>query len=211
MSIIKSAFKELMKKSFSDVSEFPWEDKRCYADWLAQTHYYVCHSTRLLTFAASYFGEKDFNLHRRFIEHSAEEKGHEYLASNDLKALKEEISKYPEHAETAAFYQRQYFLIERVNPITFFGYILCLEGIAVDAGEHIYERISKAHGPKASNFMRIHAGEDPGHLDKAFANVDDLQGWQKNMVIDNLEKSMALYSCILRTCSLQIEVHQDVA
>ena len=30
------------------IRSFPWENKEAYAQFLAQTYYYICHSTRLL-------------------------------------------------------------------------------------------------------------------------------------------------------------------
>jgi len=34
----------------------PWENQSFYAEWLAQTYFYVRHSTRLLCLAAARFG-----------------------------------------------------------------------------------------------------------------------------------------------------------
>ena len=47
---------------------FPWEERAAYADWLAQTYYYVRHTTRLIASAAARFpiDERGNSLHHRF-------------------------------------------------------------------------------------------------------------------------------------------------
>src|SRR5690606_24416532 len=69
--------------------KFPWTSRKVYGDWLAQTYYYVRHSTRLLAAAAARFplDERGSALHYRFAAHIGEEKRHEQLALHDLQQL----------------------------------------------------------------------------------------------------------------------------
>src|SRR5262245_13457821 len=78
------------------VDSFPWAHREAYAAWLAQTYYYVSHSTRLLALAASRYTVADDAFHLRCLEHLREEKSHEKLATADLKALGKTAREYPE-------------------------------------------------------------------------------------------------------------------
>jgi hypothetical protein len=146
--------------------EFPWADKQYYAMWLRQTYAFVCHSTRLLTLASA--KSTDQNLHNRYLDHAMEEKSHEKLLERDFKVLGLKIEDYPELANTAAFYQTQYYWAQQVHPNALFGYILLLEGLAVKVGGDVYNQIKKHHGDPCCNFIRVHVEADQDHLPKAF-------------------------------------------
>ena len=76
--------KEHLEKQLETSKEFienlPWENEDFYADYLAQTYYFVCHSTRLLGRSLSYFhvNDKD-DLYKRFKDHISEEDNHSTL------------------------------------------------------------------------------------------------------------------------------------
>ena len=53
-------------------SSINWGNKYIYACYLAQTYYYVSHSTRLLASAASRFTQEESHFHRRFLKHCQE-------------------------------------------------------------------------------------------------------------------------------------------
>ena len=76
---------------------FAWTDRAAYAGWLAQTYYYVRHSTRLLAAAAARFphGRAGDTMHHRFGAHIGEEKRHELLCVRDLQALGETLDAHP--------------------------------------------------------------------------------------------------------------------
>src|SRR5215470_14775595 len=131
------------------IRNVPWHDKAIYGAFLAQTYYYVNHSTRLLALAASRFQASEERIHRRFIRHATEEMSHEILALRDLKNLGLSLESYHEFPSTRAFYQTQYYMIEHVSPWSFWGYILMLEGLAVSEGAWLYDEIKRHHGEKA--------------------------------------------------------------
>jgi hypothetical protein len=182
--------------------EFPIGDKNVYSQWLAQTYYFVCHSTRLLALASSRFSREKNDLHCRFAEHIHEERGHEFLAVKDLKALGLRIEDFPEFPETQAFYQSQYYWIEHVNPISFFGYILCLEAFAV-CGSKAFSKAVSTHGEKATTFLTLHTKEDIGHVDQAFQQLASLSADEKELITKNLKLSSHLYRQIYERISAQ--------
>ena len=188
---------------------FPWNEKDCYASWLSQTFHFVSHSTRLIALAASRFYRDKDSLHNRFLEHISEEKFHERLALKDLKNLGVEISDYPELAITKGFYQSQYYQIERESPESFLGYILALEGMAVLAGEKVFQVVSKTFGSPASNFIRVHAQEDKEHIESAFEHLLTLDPTNYKKAFNNFIQSGELYISMLDQIQERYSVGKD--
>jgi hypothetical protein len=179
--------------------EFPWEDRAAYGDWLAQTYYYVRHSTRLLAASAARFplDARGNALHHRFAEHMAEEKQHEKLALHDIRELGFSIDDLPERSSTRFFYEPQYYKIEHVHPVALFGYILPLEAIGPVGGKRVIERVSAAHGTKVIAFLKLHTEEDVNHLAKALEVLAAVPPEQRDVVLQNLEQSTDGYVGIL--------------
>ncbi len=174
--------------------EFPWSNKDAYAGFLAQTYYYTRHSTKLLTLAAARFDFSDYDFHRRFIAHSQEERGHEFMCEKDLSVMGYDIKKFQESTATAAFYQRQYYLIEHVDPVCFLGYVLSLEGLSAKGAGKAKIQVAKYHPEKATLFLRAHSDEDPDHIEKAFKMLEGLSPSRLALVESNLVQSSELYA-----------------
>ncbi len=200
--------KTLLSECVADLSaaadQFPWEERAAYADWLAQTYYYVRHTTRLIACAAARFplDERGNSLHHRFATHLGEEKKHEQLAVHDLKQIGAAIADLPEHSSTRMFYESQYYKIEHLGPIVHFGYILPLEGIGPASGKRIVARVTAAHGAKSVSFLRLHSDEDVDHLEKALAMVASVTPTERLLVEDNMRQTTHGY------CSMLAEIRQ---
>lgn len=179
-----------------------WDSPWQYGAWLWQTHYFVCHSTRLLALAASRFPSSQSDMHSRFLSHASEEKGHEILALKDYKALREQHDELPaameELTSTQLFYESQYYWIEHRDPSSFFGYILILEGMASTLGKGIHETTRDAFGDACATFLKVHAEEDPDHIRKAIQSVEKLPDHAVAEVIRNLKLSSEAYIGICR-------------
>jgi hypothetical protein len=184
-------------------ANFPWQNASAYADWVAQTYYYVCHSTRLLALAASRLGQDEDQLHLRMIAHMGEEQSHEKLAMNDLKNLKFKLADFPEMAETKCFYQSQYFYIEHGNPKALFGYILSLEAIAARKGGGIYKKLGELYGTKAATFWKVHGEEDVDHLDKLYKELSALKPEDFSCILESLEQSCRIYQVMMEAIVLK--------
>jgi thiaminase len=182
------------------LDRFPFDKREVYGDWLAQTYYYVRHSTRLLAASAARFPQtpKGDTLHHRFGAHIGEEKKHERLLIHDLKALSLSLETLPEHASTRMFYEPQYFKIEHQSPVALFGYILPLEAIAAKSGPKTVERVKSAYGElSCSSFLRVHAEEDPDHVDKAFDALERLDADELALIKQNITQTVYAYSAML--------------
>ncbi len=194
---LRKVLDESLKELEPVLMEFPWHDPVVYAHWVAQTFYYCRHTTRLLALAGSRIDLSRMQLHFRFMEHVREEKGHEYLAQNDLKKLGFSMEQIGEYPETSAFYLSQYAWIEHVHPTSFFGFILALEEIGKRYCPTFFQKASKAHGKEAVSFIRVHAEEDVDHMEKAFKFVDELPADWHASIAQNLKQTTALYASIL--------------
>ncbi len=204
---IEKQFNKILEPLKEEILAFSWEDQKSYELWLAQTYYFVIHSTRLFSFAASRCSIDDNILHFQLLDHLREEKGHENLATQDLKALGQKIVDLPELPETSSFYQLQYFWIEHYGPESFFGYLLCLEGLAVIAGQQVYERAKKNYGDKACKFLKVHVGEDQQHLKEVFAHVETFSSQKRTAMFRNMEQSANLFGYIFKAIASQSTVN----
>jgi thiaminase len=180
-------------------ARFPWDSRRAYGDWLAQTYYYVRHSTRLLAAAAARFplDERGSALHYRFAAHIVEEKRHEQLALHDLEHLGLRLDEFTERHATRMFYEPQYYKIEHQSPSVLFGYILPLEAVAVSQGKRISTAVVAAFGPKCDAFLRVHGEDDVEHLEKAMRIIETVPQDERELLAQNLRQSTVAYCRIL--------------
>lgn len=196
---MKKELADCLRQVTAAIDAYPWLDRRRYGDWLAQTYYYVRHSTRLLAAAAARFEftERGDAMHHRFGAHFGEEKKHELLALHDLKSLGFTLEQFPERPLTRAFYEAQYFKVEHLHPASLLGYILLLEGVAVSRGRWISERVETAFGKGCATFVNVHAADDPDHIEKALEQVQALDEMPRALVEQNLLQSTELYTAML--------------
>lgn len=181
-----------------------FKDKNLYADWLAQTYYFVCHSTALLGYALPHL--KNSQLRHHFEHHMTEENKHELLALKDLERLGMDIKDFPEHASTQAFYHSQYYRINFEGGTSLLGYILFLEGMAAYCGKEIYHQVKDVH-MGSTLFMKVHADEDPHHLEGAIKTILALPSQEQEAIMRNFHYSAEIYQQIIlslkvsKTCS----------
>lgn len=190
---LQNKSKEVQDRLAKMAENFPWESKAAYASWLAQTYEYARFSTRILALTAGHFRLDQTQYSTRFIQHAAEEKGHDRLLANDAKALGYEISGISVLPEAEAFHKSLYFWIYQAQPSVIFGWVLCLECYAVQSAPKIFERVEKAFGKKAAGFLNVHAHEDPDHVQKAFSALEKLSEADLKEVMHGLELYARLY------------------
>jgi hypothetical protein len=182
------------------VDSFPWSNRKAYADFLAQTYYYVRHSTRLLAVAAARFphDERGDALHSRFSAHMAEEKRHELLCVHDLKKIDAKLADLPERHATRMFYQPQYYKVEYESPLSLFGYILPLELIGPLHGRRILSLLVEQYGLGSVSFLKLHAEEDIAHLDKALSILEGIPSREGALVRENMSQTTHAYTHMLK-------------
>lgn len=185
---------------------FEWENKGLYADWLAQSFFYVSWTTRQLALASAHTKPViEDEYHWRFVEEAREEKKHEILCLHDLKAMGYSLSQFQEYPHSSFFYQTLNYMIERVHPISILGYSLTLEGFAAQKAGEIYERVKNQHGLTPASFLKVHCEVDKDH----FANaLPYLKSCPENL-LPIVEKSIKQCSVIYRGIFSDIYENQN--
>lgn len=196
---IKKEFETIMKRYQENYPASLFKDKELYAEWIAQTYYFVRHSTALLGYAMPHL--RNDALRHHFENHIGEEERHDLLALKDLERLGKNISQYEEMHLTQAFYQSQYYRIQFEGGTALLGYILFLEGIAVAWGRDVYEAIKDVHKGSVL-FVKVHAEEDPHHLEAAISTIMKLSPEEQKIIMNNLRYSTAIYEQMLQ-CAIQ--------
>lgn len=197
MMNLKDLAQQEMEKTAPVILNFPWENKYAYAMWLAQTHYMVSHSTRLVAMAGAYVPVGQEQLHARFVDHSKEERGHQLVCIQDVKALGYQLSDFPQLYQSAAMYQVQYYWIQHHGPASFFGYTLALECLAEKFGPEVTRRVVSAHGDRAAKFLKLHAEADQDHTEEAYEAIAKIPESQLQPAYENLILSAEIYRAML--------------
>lgn len=193
---------DLMKDLVENVKSQPWEDIDFYREYLAQSYYYTSFSVKMLAHAASLTTNDQTVYYKRSVEHIKEEYGHDSLALTDLKRLNGKIENHPELGVTRALYEPQFFKIQR-QPTALLGYILALEYLCVSHYKDLYLRLQKTYDAKTTNFVRVHAQDDPDHVEKAIQQIEALRDSENNAVWKNYEQTCRMFACFLDECSLK--------
>lgn len=199
---LKEQYNILMQELSTQIDAYNFTEPLAYANWLAQTYYFVRHSTRLLGLACGHANFTQGSMHLRMAKHVSEEFAHDRLAEKDLKELGISIQQFTELNETKIFYRNQYFGIEKLNSAYLLGYILFLEGFAVTKGPAILARVKKAIPNCSHTFVRVHAEEDVDHIEKAFAQINSLSESEIKFAAESLMMSALLYKQILHAADI---------
>lgn len=187
-----------MRRLIFAIEGLPWESSEFYREYLGQTYHYVLHSCRMLAFAAS--RTKDMGFFRRAVKHIGEENGHEKLALIDLSKMGSSIANHPESGVTRAFWEAQFYKIGE-QPSALLGYVVALEYLAACVGKDLQLRATTAHGADCANFLRVHAEDDPDHVDKAIEQIESLSETERIEVWKNFEQTCLLYGLLLQDCA----------
>ncbi|HSR02128.1 MAG TPA: iron-containing redox enzyme family protein [Methylophilaceae bacterium] len=145
-----------------------------YIAFLTQAYHHVKHTTPLLMTCGGRLGAEYEWLRTAIGEYIEEEMGHQEWVLNDIQACgsdKEAVrdSNTPETAasqSTELMVSYAYDMINRVNPIGFFGMVLVLEGtstaVATQAGEKIMHKLQL---PKSAfTYLMSHGSLDISHV-----------------------------------------------
>ncbi len=198
MKDLQRTLDQEIASTLEHIQQCDWNNKGFYADYMAQTFYYVRHSTRLLALAASRLNyEDEQSFHLRFIAHLREESNHEKLALNDLKYLGFKKEELPELPGTRLFYEPQYYKIEHEHPLAVMGYILFLEVLAQKVCPSLVENLARLYGNRCATFFHVHGEEDPAHVEAALSLLSNLKEEELESIRLNLIQSAFAYNSVL--------------
>ncbi len=209
MDKLQKALNQSVSIITNSYENMPWDNKEFYANYLAQTFFYVRHSTRMLAISAGRLSyEEHQSLHIRFLKHLGEEANHERLAINDLKALGYSVSDFKELNSTRFFYEPQYFKIEHQNPLALMGYILYLEVLAQNICPPLAKKLQGLYGKKAATFLLVHGEEDPHHVEEAQKLLMSLDAPTLEIITENLIQSSCAFNWMMKEIEDSVKVDQ---
>lgn len=194
------------------MEQINWKDSNAYGEFLAQTYYYVCHSTKLLKFCAARVDQQqNQGLYLHLMNHIKEENHHERLCLGDLKKMNLKIEDLPEYDSTKALYQVQYYSIEHLHELSFFGYVLYLETLAITHGKTLNQLVISHYAKSPNAFLKLHAEEDIEHSDQMQKMIQSLSSEAQEHIYDNLKQAAHLYKQVLRDIldqSIQLKINR---
>ena len=176
--------------------EMPWTNKEFYKNWLAQSFYYTTHSTRMLAFAAGWSPAGEQNYYRRSLAHIREEQSHDLIAVRDLEKLGSQREKYAELEICRSLWEPQFYKMQR-NPKILLGYILALENLAVMTFPKLNQVLQETYGKEACHFVRVHAEDDPDHVEEAVRQIEACTADEQEEILKNFNQTCVAYRLLL--------------
>lgn len=180
-----------------------------YIAFLTQAYHHVKHTTPLLMACGARLPEKYEWLRVAIGEYIEEEMGHQEWILNDIAACgaDKESVRMSKTAESTASQATElmvsyaYDMINRINPVGFFGMVLVLEGtsikVATQAGEKLMESL---HLPKSAfSYLLSHGSLDISHVSfyenlmNQITNPDD-----QSIIVHAAKNFYKLYGDIFR-------------
>ena len=152
-------------------------DTQAYVAFLTQAYHHVKHTVPLLMAAGSRMRADQEWLRSALAEYVAEELGHQEWILNDIAACGQDADAVRDsipNPETELMVAYAYHVIDRGNPVGFFGMVHVLEGTSVSVADQAADCIaaSTGLGPKAFSYLRSHGALDIEHV-KFFENLMD--------------------------------------
>jgi len=143
--------------------------KHDYGSFLLQAYHHVKHTTPLLMSAGSRMPATKEWLREALADYIEEELGHQEWILNDLQQCgydKEIARASTPNSSTELMVSYAYDMINRVNPVGFFGMVHVLEGTSVSMADNAAQSIQNALGlPKgAFSYLRSHGAIDIEHV-----------------------------------------------
>jgi len=186
-----------------------------YVAFLQQAYHHVRHTTPLLMAAGSRVPHQKEWLRNALAEYIEEELGHQEWVLNDIAACgydKEKARKSTPTLATELMVAYAYHIIDRVNPVGFFGMVHVLEGVSVSMADSAATCIQKATGLPANAFtyLRSHGVLDVEHVqffESLMNRIDDEH--DQRLIIHCAQNFYHLYADVYR--SVEAEQAQALA
>ncbi len=187
-----------------------------YIAFLTQAFHHVKHTVPLLMSVGTRLNDQQEHIREAVAEYIEEEIGHQEWILNDIAAAggDKEYVRYSQPAfETEMMVSYAYDLINRTNPLGFFGMVHVLEGTSVAVADNAADAIQAALGlPKnAFSYLRSHGSIDIEHVkffEDLMNKIDDKP--TQDIIVNSAKKFYRLYADIFRNLGKNL-ILQDVA
>lgn len=188
----------ILNRLIGKVDRFPWQNRRLYGNYLAQTYYYTSHSVRLLGLMLSKTPVENGALYNYLVRHIKEENHHEQLALSDLRDLGFGIEEFPELDATRMLWEPQYYKISEIGVPAAFGYVMMLELLAVERAPWIASQVEGlANSGKCNRFMEVHGKEDVSHVERGFTQMESFEAAFHEPIRKNMSQTAAAFGFML--------------
>lgn len=140
-----------------------------YVAFLVQAYHHVKHTVPLLMAVGSRLPEKQEWLREAVAEYIEEETGHQEWILNDIAACgfdKEKARRSQPNFATEMMVAYAWDMVQRVNPVGFFGMVQVLEGTSIHIAELAAEKIKDVLllPGSAFSYLRSHGQLDQEHI-----------------------------------------------
>ena len=175
-----------------------------YVAFLSQAFHHVKHTVPLLMAVGARLSDSQEFIRSAVAEYIEEEIGHQEWILNDIAAAgsdKEKVRHSQPAFETELMVSYAYDLINRTNPLGFFGMVHVLEGTSIAVADNAASAIQNALGLPASAFsyLKSHGSIDIEHVKffEALMNkIDDKDS--QDLIVNSAKKFYRLYADIFR-------------
>lgn len=163
-----------------------------YVAFLVQAFHHVRHTVPLLmSVGARLPAEKEW-LREAIAEYIEEELGHQEWILNDIQACgydKEFVRASAPAVETELMVAYAYDMVQRINPLGFFGMVHVLEGTSIALADKVADTVrSELNLPKnAFSYLYSHGSLDQEHV-QFFASI-------MNRITDPVEQQLIIHAC----------------
>lgn len=163
-----------------------------YIAFLCQAYHHVKHTVPLLMAVGARLPENKEWLREAIAEYIEEELGHQEWILNDIECCgydKEVVRGLPPNAATELMVSYAYDMIQRINPLGFFGMVHVLEGTSINMADKVADAIRKKLDlPRnAFTYLYSHGSLDLEHV-KFFENL-------MNKIDDEQEQALIIHTC----------------
>jgi len=178
-----------------------------YVAFLCQAYHHVKHTIPLLMAAGSRIPQEHEWLRMALAEYVEEELGHQEWILNDIAACgydKEKVRNSTPNRATEMMVAYAYYVIDRVDPVGFFGMVHVLEGTSVVVADEAAKCIANSTGlpKKAFSYLTSHGALDIEHV-KFFENLMDK--------VENPYQQKLIVHCARNFYHLYGDVYSSVA
>lgn len=176
-----------------------------YVAFLSQAYHHVKHTVPLLMSVGARLPEEKEWLREAVAEYIEEELGHQEWVLNDIEACgtdKEQVRHSQPCFATELMVSYAYDLVNRINPLGFFGMVHVLEGTSIAMADNAAESIQNALGlpKKAFSYLRSHGSLDIEHVKFFETLMDQIDSKEEqDLIVASAKKFFLLYGEIFRT------------
>lgn len=140
-----------------------------YVAFLQQAYHHVKHTTPLLMATGARLHESKEWLRNAVAEYIEEELGHQEWILNDIAACgfdKEKVRNSKPNLSTELMVSYAYDMINRIDPLGFFGMVNVLEGTSIKIADLAAGKIRETLDlpPEAFTYLRSHGALDQEHI-----------------------------------------------